>query len=89
MKYSRLDFIILDDNKKNKVAYRFEGALTLSFTSFALRDILNDIKAAKEAFPKVNLSDKMLERVVRDFDITVITSTKTKGGLTVEGGKSG
>lgn len=89
IKYSRLVFEMFDDTKRNDTAYRFEGALTLAFTSFCLSDIAKDLKVAKVAFPKINLQDKVLDRVVRDFDITVITSTKSKGtGLTVEGGKT-
>lgn len=88
LKYSRLAFIMLNDNKRNSIAYRFEGAMTLAFTSFCPKDILKDIKASKEMFPKINLRDKVLDRVVRDFDITVITSTKDRGGFTVEGGKT-
>lgn len=90
IKYSRLDFIVLHDNKTRDIDYRFEGALTLGFTSFALRDIIKDIKGSSVAYPKTDLQDKVLDRVVRDFDITVIKSTKSKAtGLTVEGGKSG
>lgn len=89
VKYSRLAFIMVDDNKRNDISYLFEGAMTLAFTSFCLRDILKDLSSAKEAFPKVNLKDKTLDRVVRDFDITTINYTKTRGGLTVEGGRSG
>ena len=88
MKYSRLDFIVSDDNKDdNGVNYGFEGALTLAFTSFSPREIMNDItSAAKTAYPKTNLQDRVLDRVVRDFNITVIESTVSKGtGFTVEG----
>lgn len=89
IKYSRLDFIVLDDTKRENIDYRFEGAITLAFTSFSLRDILRDIKGEKVAYPKLNLRDKVLDRVVRDFDITVIKSTKSKAtGLTIEGGRS-
>lgn len=88
IKNSRLIFKVLDDNKRKKESYRFEGALTLAFTSFHPRDILKDLKGSKEAFPKINLRNKVLERVVRDFDITVITHRKTKGGLIVEGGRT-
>lgn len=88
-KYSRFALIISDDNKNSGgVNFGFEGAITFAFTSFSPRDIINDIRSAKAAYPKVNLDDKVLDRVVRDFDITVITSTKSKAtGLTVEGGK--
>ena len=89
IKYSRINFEILDDTKRNDMDYRVEGAVTLAFTSFSLQDIIKDIKGAKEAYPKIDLQDRVLDRVVRDFDITVITKTKTKGGLTIEGGKSG
>ena len=89
IKYSRIDFIMLDDNKTRNVDYRFEGAITLAFTSFSLRDIINDIKGSTSAYPKIDLRDKVLDRVVRDFDITVIKSTKSKTtGLTVEGGRT-
>lgn len=89
VKYSRIDFIMLHDNKTRNVDFRFEGAITLAFTSFSLRDIINDIKGSQAPFPKVDLRDKVLDRVVRDFDITVIQETKTKStGLTVEGGRT-
>jgi hypothetical protein len=88
IKNSRIVFEMSDDNKTGKPAYKFEGAVTLNFTSFALRDIKRDLKFSQNMFEKVNLQDHVLDRVVRDFDITVIKSTKTKGGLTVEAGKS-
>ena len=86
VKYSRLVFEMFDDTKRSTVGYRFEGAMTLAFTSFCPQDILKDLSAAKDAFPKVNLRDKVLDRVVRDFDITVIKTIKDRGGFTVEGG---
>ena len=90
IKYSRLNFEIFDDTKRSKAGYKFEGALTFAFTSFSPREIIADITSAKTAYPKINLEDMVLDRVVRDFDITVIKSTKSKAtGLTVEGGKSG
>jgi len=90
VKYSRLGFEVYNDSKLRDTSYRLEGALTLAFTSFAFSDIIKDIKSTETAYPKVNLRDKVLDRVVRDFDITVIKSTKSKStGLTVEGGKSG
>lgn len=88
VKYSRLMLEMFDDNKRGKLGCRVEGTLTFAFTSFALKDILNDLKATEEMFPKIDLRDKMLDRVVRDFDITVISSTKTTKGLVVEGGRS-
>lgn len=89
LKYSRINFEMFDDTKRKDVGYRLEGAVTLAFTSFSLRDIIQDIKGAKTPYPKINLQDKVLDRVVRDFDITVIKTIKTKGGLTIEGGRSG
>lgn len=89
IKYSRLDFIMHDDSKSNGPDYRFEGAITLAFTSFCPSDIIRDIKGAGVAYPKIDLHDKVLDRVVRDFDITVIKETKVKAtGLTVEGGRT-
>jgi len=88
VKYTRFVFEMFDDNKRNDVGYRFEGALTLALTSFHPMDILNDLKDTKEAFPKIDLKEKILNRVVRDFDITVISSTQTKTGLTVEAGRT-
>lgn len=88
VKYSRVVFEIRDDNKRDSNAYRLECAITLAFSSFHPRDILNDLKASKEAFPKINLKDKTLDRVVRDFDITVIETTKQRGGLVVEAGRT-
>ena len=89
IKYSRLDFIMHHDNKTRDIDYRFEGALTLAFTSFDLRDIVKDIKGSTVAYPEIDLNDRVLDRVVRDFDITVIKETKVKAtGLTIEGGRS-
>ncbi len=89
IKYSRLDFIMLHNNKTRDVDYRFEGAITLAFTSFSLHDIIKDIKGSQVAYPKIDLHDKVLDRIVRDFDITVIESTKSKAtGLTIEGGRT-
>lgn len=91
VKFSRLNLEVYDDTKTKNVNYRLEGAVTLAFTSFSLSDIIKDIKGSRqEAYPKVDLENKVLDRVVRDFDITVITTIKSKStGLTVEGGKSG
>lgn len=90
MPYTRLTYELFDDTKRNKPGSRVEGAITLAFTSFSLRDIVNDIKSPKtQAYPKINLEDRVLDRVVRDFDITVIKTTKAKAtGLTIEGGKA-
>ena len=88
VKYSRLVFEVRDDNKRKNAAYRVECAITLAFSSFHPRDILRDLKASKEAFPKINLKEKTLDRVVRDFDITVIETTKQRGGLVVEAGRT-
>ena len=89
IKYSRINIEVLDDTKRKNADWRFEGAITLAFTSFSLSDIIKDIKGSKSAYPKINLRDKVLDRVVRDFDITVIKSTKVKTtGLTVEGGRT-
>lgn len=89
VKYSRIDFEIFDDTKIDNPEYRVEGAVSLAFTSFALRDIIKDIRGEKEPYPKINLRDKVLDRVVRDFDITVIKSQKSKTtGFTVEAGRS-
>lgn len=87
IKYTRLDFIMKHDNKTRDINYQFEGAITLGFTSFALRDILHDIKGSAVAYPRINLQDKVLDRVVRNFDITVVSSTKSATGFTVEGGR--
>ncbi len=88
-KYSRINFEVFDDTKRTRMGYRIEGAVTLAFTSFSLRDLKDDFMSKQEAYPKVNLRDKVLDRVVRDFDITVIKSTKSKGtGLTVEAGRT-
>ncbi|MCX5697525.1 MAG: inverse autotransporter beta domain-containing protein [Candidatus Omnitrophica bacterium] len=89
-KYSKINFEVFDDTKRTRMGYRIEGAISLAFTSFSLKDLKEDFISKQEAYPKVNLRDKVLDGVVRDFNITVITSTKAKGtGLTVEGGKSG
>ncbi len=87
IKYSRINFEMFDDTKRSRIGYALEGAITLAFTSFSPKDILKDIKGEKIAFPKLNLKDKLLDRVVRDFDITVIKSTK-QNGFTVEAGKT-
>jgi len=89
MKYSRLNFEMFNDTKRDEAGYKFEGALTFAFTSFSPREIMNDITSVTTAYPKINLEDRVLDRVVRDFDITLIKSTVSKGtGFTVEGGSS-
>lgn len=89
IKYSRINLELLNDTKRKNTDWRFEGAITLAFTSFSLSDIIKDIKSSKIAYPKIDLRDKILDRVVRDFDITVIESTKIKAtGLTIEGGRT-
>lgn len=88
IKYSRLNFELFDNTKTKNPQYRIEGALTLAFTSFCPKEILDDIKCKKEAYPEADLNDRVLERVVRDFDITLIKTIKSAGGLTVEGGRT-
>jgi len=89
VKYSRLNFEVFNDTKRRKTGCSIEGAITLGFTSFALRDIIKDLTATQEPYPRIDLHKKMLDRVVRDFDITVIKTTKSKAtGFTVEGGRS-
>lgn len=88
IKNSRLVFRVFEDNKMSREEYRLEGAMTLAFTSFHPKDILKDLKLSSEFFPKIDLKDKVLERVVRDFDITVIKQSKPAGGLVVEGGRT-
>lgn len=88
IRYSRLNLELFDDTKRDNPGYSVEGVLTFGFTSFSPSDIARDFRPTEEAYPKVDLHKKMLNRVVRDFDITVIKSTKSKmNGLTVEGGK--
>ncbi|MEK6714684.1 MAG: inverse autotransporter beta domain-containing protein [Candidatus Omnitrophota bacterium] len=87
IKNSRLVLEMFDDNKRDDIGFRVEGVITLAFTSFNWKDILKDLKLAKEPFSKIDLNNRKLDRVVRDFDITVIKSTKS-GGLVIEGGRS-
>jgi hypothetical protein len=87
--YSRLNFEIFDDTKRDSVGYKLEGAITLALTSFSWDDIRDDLKFSRRAISKIDVRKKMLNRVVRDFDITVIKSSKSKAtGLVVEGGKT-
>jgi hypothetical protein len=87
-KATRINFEVFDDTKRDTVGCRLEGALTLAFTSFAPKDIIKDIFGAKKASVDVDLHEKTLDRVVRNFDITVIKSKKHKiSGLTIEGGR--
>ena len=88
-KYSRINFEVFDDTKRAKMGCKLEGAISLAFTSFAIRDIVRDIKGSTAALPKIDLKEHVLDRVVRDFDITVIKTKKNKTtGLTVEGGRT-
>lgn len=87
LRYSRLTLGLFDDTKLDNPGYSIEGAITFGFTSFSPKDLARDFRPTEEAYPKVDLHKKMLNRVVRDFDITVIKTTKSKmTGLAVEGG---
>lgn len=88
-KYSRINFEVFDDTKRDKMGCKLEGAISLAFTSFAISDIVKDIKGSATALPKIDLKEHKLDRVVRDFNITVIETKKNKTtGLTVEGGRT-
>lgn len=79
---------LYNDTKRGGMSYSLEGAINLEFTSFALRDILADLREVKKVYAKLDLKEKMLDRVVRDFDITVVTTKEDKTtGLTVEAGR--
>ncbi|KAF0118972.1 MAG: adhesin/invasin, partial [bacterium] len=86
--FTRLTFELYNDTKRGGMSYSLEGALSLRFTSFALGDILGDIREGRRAYAKADLREKMLDRVVRDFDITVVRVKEDKTtGLTVEAGR--
>ncbi len=88
-KVTRINVEAFDNTKRDTVGCKIEGSISLAFTSFDPKDILKDVfSLRKGSTDKVNLYEKTLDRVVRNFDITVIKSTTSKAsGLTVEGGK--
>ena len=87
--FTRLTFELYNDTKRGGMGYSLEGAVNLNFTSFAWKDILADLREHKRIYAKADLKDKMLDRVVRDFDITVVTTKENKTtGLTVEAGRN-
>jgi hypothetical protein len=87
-KVTRINFETFDDTKRDNVGCKIEGSVSLAFTSFNPKSIIKDIFSASKGPREINLYDKTLDRVVRNFDITVIKSKKNKAtGLTIEGGK--
>ena len=85
---TRLTLNLYNDTKRGGMSYSLEGAVNLKFTSFAWSDILADLGEMKKTYAKADLKDKMLDRVVRDFDITVVRFKEDKTtGLTVEAGR--
>jgi hypothetical protein len=59
-----------DDNKGSQ-AYRIDTRFTLAFDSFALGDIIPAFKPSEDPFPEVDLRERTLDRVERNFNIQV------------------
>lgn len=86
---TRLTLNLYNDTKRGGMSYSLEGAVNLKFTSFAWSDILADLGEMNKTYAKADLKEKMLDRVVRDFDITVVTTKENKTtGLTIEAGRN-
>lgn len=85
-KFTTINFITYDDNKGSR-EYRMDGRINLAFDSFAPKSMLSAFKVSDEPMPGVDLKQKTLARVERNFNIVVEKWAVTPGGLTIEIGR--
>jgi hypothetical protein len=61
---------VYDDNKGD-TEYRVDGRINLAFNDFTLGSLLSAFKLAREPYPEVDLRERTLDRVERNFNIQV------------------
>lgn len=69
-KFITLNLETFDDNKGGQ-EYRMDTRFNLVFDDFTAQSILSAFKLAKEPYPNVNLQERLLDRVERNFVIQV------------------
>lgn len=86
LKFITLNLETYDDNK-GKQAYRMDARFNLSFDSFTLKSILSAFGLNKEPFPEVDLKERTLDRVERNFNIEVEKYREAGGAVLEVGGR--
>ena len=75
-----------DDNKGDR-EYTVDSRFNLVFDNFTPKSIISALKAAKEPYPDVDLAERTLDRVERNFTIQLEKWRET-AGMTIEVGRS-
>lgn len=81
-KFITVNYEIFDDNKGDR-EQRVDTRFNLAFDDFTPRSILSAFKLAKEPYPDVDLKERTLDRVERNFTIQV-EKWKEVGNAVVE-----
>lgn len=84
-KFITINLETYDDNKGDR-EYRMDTRFNLAFDDLSLRSILSAFKLNKEAYPDVDLKERTLDRVERNFNIQLEKWTET-GGMALEIGR--
>jgi hypothetical protein len=86
-KFITLNLETYDDNKGER-EYRMDGRLTLMFDDFTPRSILSAFNFSQKPYPDVDLKERNLDRVERNFNIQVEKWSETKtGGFALQIGR--
>jgi hypothetical protein len=75
-----------NDDNKAKREYRVDGRFSLEVDDFTPKSICSAFKLAKEPFPEVDLRERTLDRVERNFNIMVEKWVES-GSMSVEIGR--
>lgn len=84
-KFITINLETYDDNKGDQ-EYRMDGRFNLAFDDFTPKSILSAFKLAKEPFPTVDLTERTLDRVERNFNIQVEKWIES-AGMSIEIGR--
>lgn len=83
-KFITINLETFDDNKGDR-EYRMDTRFNLAFDNFTIGSILSALKLAREPYPDVDLKERTLDRVERNFNIVVEKYSESKiGGATME-----
>ncbi|MDP2921843.1 MAG: inverse autotransporter beta domain-containing protein [Candidatus Omnitrophota bacterium] len=74
------------DDTKGDREYRMDTRFNLAFDNFTPKSLLSAFKADKEAFPAIDLKERTLDRVERNFNIQV-EKWREVAGMAVEVGR--
>jgi len=85
-KFQTINFIVYDDNKGD-TSYRIDARVTIPFGAGGEEEKICNIGISRKAYPeKADHSDKVLERVEREYEIEVEKWSET-GGIIVAIGR--